>query len=334
MKYSKEDFVRDDEQDDVEFYQNERFVSHLDLLALETVEKVIVALIPKKNAVILDLMASWDSHIPPSVKPEQVIGLGLNEKELSENKTLSRYVIHDLNKDPHLPFEDNVFDAVICTVSVDYMTQPVKVFKEIGRILKPGGLNLMIFSNRMFAPKAVHIWRESSERERVWLVEDFFKESGAFDKPKVFTSRGRIRPKDDKYAHLGIPSDPIYAVYARKPGGDRVSDDPIDTIQGDILMDKEVIEQRKTEIKKTLRCPHCDSELKKWEVPQSIFTEWPNDYFYICFNDECPYFVRGWEAMAAQGNHCSYRLMYDPLTDCCQPAPVQTPEALRDGIRE
>ena len=94
------------------------------------------------------------------------------------------------------------------------------------------------------------------------------------------------------------------------------------------------IEDRKKEIKSTLRCPHCGSELEKWEVPQHCFTEWPNDHMYICFNDECPYFVRGWDAMSAQQIACSYRLMYDPLTDSCSPVPVYNRQMLKDGIVE
>ena len=99
-------------------------------------------------------------------------------------------------------------------------------------------------------------------------------------------------------------------------------------------MNTEEIQRKKEGIKNTLRCPHCDTELKKWAVPQTAFTEWPNEYFYICFNDECPYFIGGWDAMEKQGNHCSYRLMYDPLIDCCQPIPVMNTNMLRDGIIE
>ena len=92
------------------------------------------------------------------------------------------------------------------------------------------------------------------------------------------------------------------------------------------------IEQRKREIKDTLCCPHCGEKLRKWAVPQNAFTEWPNDFFYVCMNDECPYFLRGWDAMAVQGNRCSYRLCYDPLADCCQPIPVLSKKTLRDGL--
>ena len=100
-------------------------------------------------------------------------------------------MLHDLNEDPILPFEDGTFDVVLNTVSVDYMTRPLEVFREIARILKPGGLFLVIFSNRMFPQKAVKIWKESNEAERVMLVEDFFRVTDDFEPARVFVSKGK-----------------------------------------------------------------------------------------------------------------------------------------------
>jgi SAM-dependent methyltransferase len=328
-------FSRLDESDDAEFYSKDRFVSHLDSLALATVEKLIETLVVEENPAILDLMAGWDSHLPDSLRASEVLGLGLNENELRKNKTLSEAVIHDINKDPRLPFPDNRFDVVINTVSVDYMTKPAQVFKEVGRVLKPGGLFLVIFSNRMFPEKAVKVWREAGEEERVLLVEDFFREAGAFERAAVFLSKGKPRPKDDKYAHLGIPSDPIYAVYADKKGGD-----PLRGARPELMvsygepLDQETFEARKKEIKHTLRCPHCGEKMLKWAVPDNPFeVTWDNDFMYICFNDECPYYVRGWDFMYREGNRgSSYRLMYNPEKDCCMPIPVPTSRALRESI--
>jgi hypothetical protein len=79
-------------------------------------------------------------------------------------------------------------------------------------------------------------------------------------------------------------------------------------------------------------CPHCGVKLSKWEVPDSPFNEWPSEYQYICFNDECSYFVGGWETLAAQGSFGSYRFMYDPTTGGCHPVAVLSKAALRDGI--
>jgi len=328
-------FSRLDESDDSEFYSRDRFVSHLDSLALSTVEKLIGTLVVEEGPAILDLMAGWDSHIPGNLRVSEIVGLGLNENELGENKALSEAVVHNLNEDPHLPFSDSRFDVVINTVSVDYMTKPVEVFREVRRVLKPGGLFLVIFSNRMFSEKAVKVWREAGEDERVLLVEDFFREAGGFEKRSVFLSKGKPRPKDDKYAHLGIPSDPIYAVYAEKKGGD-----PLRSARPEVIvsygepLDQKTFEARKKAMKHTLRCPHCGEKMLKWAVPDNPFeVTWDNDFMYICFNDACPYYVRGWDFMYREGNRgSSYRLMYNPEKDCCMPIPVPTPKALRESI--
>ena len=100
------------------------------------------------------------------------------------------------------------------------------------------------------------------------------------------------------------------------------------------MFSKEEVEERKKAVKDTLCCPHCDDRLQKWLVPQTLFTQWPNEFMYICFNDECPYYVRNQEAMLRLGNTGSQRLMYDPEQDCCQPIPVMSANSLRDGSVE
>jgi SAM-dependent methyltransferase len=328
-------FSRLDESDDRVFYATDRFVSHLDEVARETVEKIIGTLVVEDDPVILDLMAGWDSHLPESLRSSRIFGLGLNENELKRNKALSEFVIHDLNSVPRLPFPDNTFDAVLNTVSVDYMTKPVLIFKDVGRILKPGGLFLVIFSNRMFPEKAVEIWRRSNEEERILLVEDFLREAGVFEKTALFISKGRPRPENDKYADQGIPSDPIYALYAEKQGGSPFRKArPSVTLHYGVRLDEKDLEQRKRRIKTTLQCPHCGEQLKKWLVPDNPFeVTWDNEFMYICFNDHCPYYVRGWDHMAKEGNRgVSYRLMYNPDKDVCLPIPVPSPRALRESI--
>jgi len=332
--FSEDSFSRLDESDDSIFYSRDRFVQHLDSLALSTVEKIIQELVIEKTPAILDLMASWDSHIPPTIQAETVVGLGLNRNELARNETLTDWVYHDLNKDPSLPFPDNTFDVVLNVVSVDYMTKPFDVFREVNRILKPGGLFLVIFSSRLFEQKAVKIWRQSSEEERILLVEEFFTRDGTFTRPQLFTSKGKPRPKDDKYAHLGIPSDPIYAVYAEKKGDKRQERPrPTSAESYEYTPDPEELQRRKAAVKHTLRCPHCEQSMLKWAVPQSPFTQWDVDFMYVCFNDECPYLVQGWEVMKQQGNSgISYRFTYNSYRDNCLSVPVPHLHALKEGI--
>jgi SAM-dependent methyltransferase len=243
-------------------------------------------------------------------------------------------VIHDLNNDPRLPFEHETFDVVLNTVSVDYLTQPFEVFAEVGRILKPGGLFLVTFSNRMFEAKVTKIWRESSEDERVMMVEDFFDRSGLFTKPEIFVSKNRPRPADDKYAHLGLPGDPVYAVFAERQGGG-ISFRPrqLDELIDIPAPDPSTIRGNMARVGQTRRCPHCGSRLRKWQVPSNPFIEWDVEYMHICFDDQCPYFLRGWNAMYRGGGRgFSHRFMYDSTHDRCLSVPVPTARALRDGI--
>lgn len=331
---STDAFKRQDESADTEFYRIDRFVNHLDTRALETVSSIIGRLVIEDRPAILDLMASFDSHVPPGLEASEVAGLGLNRNELERNKRLTRRVIHDLNLDPKLPFEDASFDTVLNTVSVDYLTRPLEVFREVGRVLKPGGLFLVIFSNRWFPPKVVRIWKEATESERVELVEEYFSRAGMFERTSTYLSMGKPRPRNDRYAELGLPSDPVYAVYAEKKGRDPARPHrPRPGRKDEGMIDIDEVNRRKKEIRHTLECPYCGIRMKKWAVPDDPFVEWDVQHMYICFNDACPYLVRGWKNMYDQGNvGVSYRLMYNPERDCTIAVPVYSLNALREGI--
>lgn len=331
--FSSDAFSRTDETDDAAVDAQGRTVDHLDSVAVATIEEVVGQLVVEEEPVLLDLMAGGHSPIPERVRPAKVVGVGPDENALAANRALSEHVVQDVNRDPQLPFSGNTFDGAICTTSVGYLTRPWQVFREVGRILKPGGLFLVIFSNRCLASKVVKVWRECSEGERVLLVADFFEEAMAFNQPRVFVSRGKPRPKDDPSARRGPLSDPVYAVYADKRGGSTlrprvVSERPVVPYP----FSEEEIAARKRRVGETLRCPYCDARLEKWQVPESPFNEWPSEFQYVCFNDACAYFLGGWPTMASQGNPCSYRFMYDPATRGCYPFVVLNEKACRSSI--
>jgi SAM-dependent methyltransferase len=330
----RDSFIRADDTDDAVFYATDRMVHHLDSLARCTIEDLIGQLLIEDGPVVLDLMASCDSHIPDSVKPSRVVGLGLNEREMASNSLLNDVVLHDLNKTPELPFEENTFDAVLCTVSVDYMTEPFRVFSEVGRILKPGGVFLVTFSNRYFQEKVVKIWRHATGEQRIHLVESYFEGSFQFEEPTVFVSRGKPRPADDKYSPLGVPSDPVFAVYADKKGGFGPGRPVISSGYHDRPFDWDEVNARKLAVKHTLECPYCGRELKRIEVPDTPFTEWSSDHICVCLFDECPYFLFGWDAMSDQGGTGSYRFMYEPAIQNCYMVPVTNRLELRNYVIE
>jgi hypothetical protein len=210
-------FERQNSEADAIFYSNPRFTHHLDARAREALRDFYGTHI-EDGMRVLDLMSSWESHIPGTAQLERFAGLGLNRAELQRNPMLSEYVVQDLNEMPLLPYETSAFDAVLCTVSVEYLTDPLAVFDEVARILSPGGIFLITFSNRWFPPKVIKIWKELHEFERIGLVIDHFIGSGRYDSIQSFSLRGLPRPVEDKYHNQFKLSDPIFAVWARKEG--------------------------------------------------------------------------------------------------------------------
>jgi hypothetical protein len=174
-------FRRLDDSDDELFYLTPRLVVHIDDAAIRTVGEIYLSRLPRGSA-ILDLMSSWRSHLPPELMPSRVVGLGLNRSEMEDNPALTEIVTHNLNRAPQLPFEDASFDGVVLTVSVQYLIHPIEVFAEVGRVLKSGAPFIVTFSNRMFPTKAVAIWANASEQQRVDLVGYYFTHSAAFEK--------------------------------------------------------------------------------------------------------------------------------------------------------
>jgi len=210
-------FGRRDITPDAHFYKEPRLVSHVDARARELLQAFYGRLLTPEMD-LLDLMSSWQSHLPPDFRPRSLIGLGLNEQELAANPQLTGRVIHDLNQDPKLPFPEASFDAIICSLSVEYLIQPFQVFRECARVLKPGGLLVHTFSHRWFPPKVVRIWTELTEFEREGLVLEYFLRDGLFSGLQTYSSRGWPRPPEDRYFSQIRQADPIFAVWGRKAG--------------------------------------------------------------------------------------------------------------------
>ena len=150
-------FEKEDGAPDAFFYATPRMVKHIDERAIAAVTGLYRELLPP-GGVILDLMGSWVSHLPPDVAYAEVIGHGMNEQELAANQRYTRWFIQDLNQKTRLPLAGESVDAVTLCVSIQYLQQPVAVLREVREILKPGGVAVITFSNRCFPTKAVLIW--------------------------------------------------------------------------------------------------------------------------------------------------------------------------------
>lgn len=207
MSHRTEDsFRRYDETSDEEFYRQPRFVTHIDDAAIAAVTQLYREHFPAGGG-ILDLMSSWVSHLPPETEYAKVTGLGMNAAELRRNPRLGEWVVQNLNSNPCLPFADASFDGAGICVSVDYLTKPVEVLREVGRVLKAGAPVVITFSNRCFPTKAVAVWHALDDWGRVRLVERYLSEAGNFDRV-----RGLDRSPRQSF------SDPLYAVIGHSTG--------------------------------------------------------------------------------------------------------------------
>jgi SAM-dependent methyltransferase len=197
--FPRDFFARKDEADDAEFYSLPRFVTHIDDDAIAAVGALYDELGIRGD--VLDLMGSWVSHFWEA--PEHLTVLGMNAEELAANPQASSWVVHDVNADPTLPFATGAFDHATCCVSVDYLTRPIEVFREVARVVRPGGLFVCTFSNRLFPTKAVRGWLFADSATHQRIVAEYFVQSGRFD---AVHTRLCTAP-----THRG---DPLYAVWA------------------------------------------------------------------------------------------------------------------------
>jgi len=198
-----EAFAKEDKGDDLAFYAPPRLVTHIDENAVRALERFYRRQLPQ-GARLLDLMSSWVSHLPQDRAYTEVVGHGMNAAELDANPRLTRWFVQDLNQDPVLPFDDHAFDAAMACVGVQYLQQPLAVFGEVRRVLKPGAPFIVSFSNRCFPTKAVAIWRSLDTNGHVALVKLYLERAG-------FT---------DIVANLltdGTAGDPLVAVVGRVP---------------------------------------------------------------------------------------------------------------------
>jgi SAM-dependent methyltransferase len=193
-------FDRDDSENDADFYRVPRLVTHIDDGAIAAVGELYDELAITGD--VLDLMSSWVSHFRAA--PRSLTVLGMNRTELDANPMATSRVVHDLNREPTLPFADATFDAATCCVSVDYLVRPLEVFDDVARVLRPDGLFVCTFSNRLFPTKAILGWRASDDAAHCAIVATYFELAGNFG------------PAEAVPVAVAPGRDPLYAVWAHR----------------------------------------------------------------------------------------------------------------------
>jgi SAM-dependent methyltransferase len=218
-----------DSSDDEIFYREPRFVEHVDDQAVRLLTRYVssVAVGPDTRSV-LDLCSSWTSHLEvddganSKVGRRRVAGLGMNAEELRRNPALTEWTVQDLNNNPTLPYSTDSFDCVLCQLSIDYLTRPLQVCREVARVLVPGGKVHILFSNRLFLSKAVALWTGADDVDRAFTVASYLhfccqdgrRSDSSNGEAKLLNIRASdlsMRGKDGR-----IRGDPLYVVTAVK----------------------------------------------------------------------------------------------------------------------
>ena len=182
-------FDKQDGEADLDFYSAPRLVTHIDDAAVVALTRHYASLL-KPGDRVLDLMSSWVSHLPPDLALD-VVGHGMNTDELGANPWLGRWFVQDLNRDPVLVEPDAAFDAVLICVGVQYLQRPVSVFRELRRVLRPGGVIVASYSNRCFPTKAVAIWRHLDMEGQATLIRLYCEKAGFSDIRPLVLADGR-----------------------------------------------------------------------------------------------------------------------------------------------
>jgi SAM-dependent methyltransferase len=178
---------------------------HIDDAAIAAVTRLHREVLPAGGA-ILDLMSGWVSHLPPEIYYRKVVGVGPDACELAENPFLDEWRVQDLNRNPHLAFTTAEFDGAAICVSIQHLTRPCDVIREVGRVLKPGAPLVVTFSNCCLATRAIACWHLLDDAGQLCLIAHYFAEAGNWTD---------IRCLDRTPPGGG---DPLYAVMGRSLG--------------------------------------------------------------------------------------------------------------------
>ena len=213
-------FARLDESPDRRFYDEPKFVEHIDKEAVALLTEFNTRIVGQSTD-ILDVCASHVSHVNvnKSASLRNAVGVGMNEKELSVNPLLTSSIVIDLNENPTLPTPilkggDRRFDVALLQLSVDYLINPVEVLNSIASNLRPGGTLAISFSDRLFLDKAVGIWSGQDDFTHILTVCGYFAMSETETKKWNMSTLKPYVLSEGK----GGKKDPLFAVTCQTKG--------------------------------------------------------------------------------------------------------------------
>jgi SAM-dependent methyltransferase len=99
-----------------------------------------------------------------------VVGCDVAAPGLRQNPHLTAATLADGGR---LPFADSTFDLVTANMVLEHLSEPVVVFQEIGRVLRPGGHFVFVTPNRGHpAVRLMALMLSQAARRRVGAILD------------------------------------------------------------------------------------------------------------------------------------------------------------------
>ncbi|MBN2143024.1 MAG: methyltransferase domain-containing protein [Candidatus Aureabacteria bacterium] len=192
-----------------------------DPTAVPAIKAKLQAVLPR-NAKIIDLLSGTHTLLPDTYTPDSVIGIGLNSNELHRNQVLTGRIVRDLNQHSHLDeLDDESFDVVMMTSGMAYLQDPRKLFANVLKKLKPGGLCFIAYTSAAKEEEEVISWKMRSPSERLEFTKTALLETGLFP---AMTVEKEAFPLNEMFPSF---TDTVYFVYGyTKEGAPTVNSKP------------------------------------------------------------------------------------------------------------
>lgn len=78
--------------------------------------------------------------------------------------------------DGPLPYESNSYDRIVISSGLESLANPRNLFRDIWRILKPGGTCITCFSGKNYSPseKSAKMWTTMNDEQKIWIAGSYF----------------------------------------------------------------------------------------------------------------------------------------------------------------
>lgn len=273
---------------------------------------------------VLDVLGGSDRFVPEGAV-SSLLGPEASGAAGDHRRVMLR-VADELSQQPFLSLQGEAFDAALVTLDVGALRRPLEVLREVGRVLRPGGLVVIGLGPARRDEAHTRLWTDADDRERLMLAEAFLEFAAAgFTPPTSVTlfegdegvewreGRAALDDPDAPHAHVVFAyRDEIAPAHRGRPPFPPPAAQPAKT-KDDIRYDD------------TGRpcCPYCQAPMGRYEPPVTVFEiDYGVDELYVCFDDRCGYYRRSRRWMRSQGHAgYTYRFMLNPATGATGPLP-------------